>query len=417
MNYQKRRESYSSSIQSHALSLFFSGKAQLKSNDQYFPFSVNRNFFYLTGIDQENCVLLIAKGETKTDTYLFIDKIDPVKALWDGAGYTFEEAAQLSDIDVSFVKDITTLDETINQFLSTTRRALYGSIQTIYMDLERPSDLSLSTKALDYASKIQRLYPFVSIQSNQMILAELRMIKDEAEIQKVSEAIEITQKGLTGIMEALKPNTYEYQMEAEYNYVLNRHRVGPSFNTIAAAGKNATTLHYIDNADQIGSNDLILLDLGVELDHYCSDITRVYPASGTFTKRQRDVYEVVLEANKKTIEWLKPGVTLKEFNDFGRQILIDGAKKLGLIKEDDEIQKYYYHGLGHYLGLDVHDVGNYAHVIPEGALITVEPGLYIAEEGIGIRIEDDVYVTKDGAINLSKSIVKEVDDIERLMKK
>ncbi len=157
--------------------------------------------------------------------------------------------------------------------------------------------------------------------------------------------------------------------------------------------------------------------MGVSYDNYCSDISRVYPVNGKFTERQKAVYEVVLEANKKTIEWLKPGVTHAEFKDYGKNILIEGAKKLGLIKEDDEITKYYYHGLGHYLGLDVHDVGNYSQVIPEGALITVEPGLYIAEEGIGVRIEDDIIVRKAGSINLSKSIIKEVKDIEAFMKK
>jgi Xaa-Pro aminopeptidase len=142
----------------------------------------------------------------------------------------------------------------------------------------------------------------------------------------------------------------------------------------------------------------------------------VFPANGTFTKRQKEVYETVLEVNKKAIEFLKPGMMLSEFNEYGKKLLTEGAKKLGLIKEDAEIMKYYYHSLGHYLGLDVHDVGNYAKPIPEGAVITVEPGLYIAEEGIGIRIEDDILVTSQGNINLSKDIIKEVQDIENFMK-
>jgi Xaa-Pro aminopeptidase len=215
----------------------------------------------------------------------------------------------------------------------------------------------------------------------------------------------------------MKPGLFEYELQAEYNYVLNKNRTTPSFDTIAASGKNATVLHYIDNDSKIPENQLVLFDLGVDYDYYCSDVTRTIPSSGKFTKRQKEVYEVVLEANKKSIEWLRPGVTIKEFNDYGKKILIEGAKKLGLIKEDSEISKYYYHSLGHYLGLDVHDVGNYAKPIPEGALITIEPGLYIAEEGIGIRIEDDVVVTKDGAINLTKDIIKEVADIEAFMKK
>ncbi len=412
-----RRSLYASKVIEPSLSLFFSGKAPQRSADQNYLFSVNRNFYYLTGIDQQNVVLLIAKGANKTDSYLFIEPIDPVKALWDGAGLSFEEAAKMCEIDVKNVKAIDSLNLFISQLLSTNRRALYGQIETIYLDLERQSDTSAQTPAQNFAQYLQKDYPFVSIKTNQMILAEQRMVKDQSEVETIKKAISITDEGLSRIMKHLAPGKTEFGMQAEYNYILNYHRTTPSFDTIAASGKNATILHYIENKDEIKDNTLLLLDLGVELDHYCSDITRVFPANGVFTDRQKEVYEVVLEANKKTIEWLKPGVTIKEFNDFGKSILIEGAKKLGLIREDTEIDKYYYHSLGHYLGLDVHDVGNYSLPIPEGAIITVEPGLYIAEESIGVRIEDDVLVTKDGAINLSKHIIKEVKDIEAFMKK
>ena len=414
---EKRRLNYALRIKSHSISLFFSGRAPQKSADQNYAFSVNRNFFYLSGITQQNVVLMIAKGEKEVDTYLFIEPVDPVKALWDGASLSFEEAAKIVGIDPKFVKDISTLHQYANQLLSTSRRALYGQIETFYLDLERQSDTSSPSLASQFATYLQQMYPYLKLETNQMILAELRMVKDITEIETVKKAIQITEKGLSRIMSHLRPGVSEYQMQAEYNYVLNYHLTQPAFDTIAASGVNATILHYVENQDEVGDSDLILLDLGVELDYYNSDITRVFPVSGTFTDRQKAIYEVVLEANKKTIAWLKAGVTLKEFNDFGKQVLIDGAKRLGLIKEDDEIGTYYYHSLGHYLGLDVHDGGNYSLPIPEGALITVEPGLYIKEEKIGIRIEDDVIVTKDGCINLSESIIKEVVDIEKFMKK
>ncbi len=413
----QRRQRYFDAVENQSLSFIFSGRAPQKSADQNYPFSVNRQFYYMTGIDQQNVCLVLAKGEGKSDAYLFIETIDPVKALWDGAGLTFEEASKKADIPLENIKDIQTLNLFLSQLLSTNRRALYGQIKTIYLDLERQSDVSANTIAQNFSLNIQKDYPYIDIQTSQMIFALLRMQKDQSELDNVSHAIQITEQGLYRIMKSLKPGVTEYGMQAEYNYILNQHRTSPSFDTIAASGKNATILHYVDNSDTVNDGELILLDLGVEYKHYCSDITRVYPANGKFTKRQKEVYEVVLEANKKTIEWLKAGVTLKEFNDYGKQILIDGAKRLGLIKEDSEISKYYYHGLGHYLGLDVHDVGDYTKPIPEGALITVEPGLYIAEENIGIRIEDDVVVTKDGSINLSKSIIKEVHEIEEMMKK
>jgi len=415
--YQIRRTTYLNQVKPHSLSILFSGHAPQKSGDQNYMYSVNRNFFYMTGIEQERAILVLAKGILNTAAYLFIELTDPVKALWDGAGLSFEDAAKIAGLELKDIKDIKTFDTFIAQQLSTSRRAAFGQIEGIYMDLERQSEVADPTVSIQYAQRLKDMYPFVNIMGNQMILAQMRMVKDEHEVSEVRKAVEITKEGLNRILSTIKPGLGEYELEAEFNYVLNKHRTVTAFNTIAASGKNATTLHYINNNTKIENNDLVLFDLGVSYQNYNSDVTRTYPANGKFTDRQKAVYEVVLEANKKTIEWLKPGVSLQEFFEFGKSILTEGAKKLGLIKEDAEIAKYYYHSLGHYLGLDVHDVGNYSLIIPEGALITVEPGLYIAEEGIGIRIEDNVVVTKDGCINLTKEIIKEVKDIEKFMKK
>lgn len=413
---KRRRELYLREINEPAISILFSGSPPQKSNDQNYPFSVNRNFYYLTHINQQGVVLMMVKGNGLEDSYLFLETIDPVKALWDGAGLSFEHASKITEIPLENIKDITTMDSFLNGLLSTNRRATYGLLNDLYLDLERQSDKSLPTKAENYANHLKTIYPYLNIKSNQLILAEQRSVKDSYEIISINMAIDIARQGLNRIMEKIKPGLYEYEIEAEYNYVLNKHKTIPSFDTIAASGKNATVLHYVNNDSKIGDNDLVLFDLGVDYQYYCSDISRTFPANGKFSKRQKEIYDIVLEANKKTIAWLKAGKTMKEFNDYGKQILIDGAKRIGLIKHDEEIHKYYYHSLGHYLGLDVHDVGNYSKPIPEGALITVEPGLYIAEEGIGIRIEDNIFVTKDGSINLSNEIIKEVKDIEDYMK-
>lgn len=417
MNFEQRRQNYVQEVLDQSLSFFFAGHAPQKSADQHYPFEVNRNFYYLSGINQEQAVLLIAKGEKQTESYLFIEGYDPIKALWDGAGLSFEEASKISQIKLENVRDIKTLDTFVSQLLQVSRRAIFGLIDVSYFDLERQSVTQSPTDAMTYQKKLSKLYPALSIKTNQMILAELRTIKDQDEVLMIQKASDITKKALEFMQKHLKPGIKEFEAEASYNYVLNMHRTTPSFDTIAAGGKNATVLHYVNNSDEIKDGDLVLFDLGVKYEQYASDVSRTYPVNGKFTKRQKEVYEVVLEANEKTIEWLKAGKTLKEFNDFGKQILIDGAKRLGLIEKDEDINKYYYHSLGHYLGLDVHDVGNYAKPIPEGAIITVEPGLYIAEEGIGIRIEDDILVTKDGAINLTKDILKSVHDIEHQMKK
>lgn len=412
MNYVNRRTNYLNEVKENSISIFFSGIAPQKSADQNYPFVVNRNFFYLSNIDQDNACLILVKGTNKTESFLFIEKTDPIKALWDGSGYTFEEAKDLSKIDN--VLDIKSLEQFIQGLFQASRRALFGELEYVYFDLEKYGKETFSTL---YQKEFSKKYPFLQVKSNHLILANLRTAKDEVEIDSIKKAIDITNDALNVLMKNLKPNMNEREIEALYTYELNKAHSSPSFDTIAASGVNATILHYVDNNDNINDNELILLDLGALYNNYASDITRTYPANGKYTERQKAVYEIVLEANKKTIEWLKPGITMEEFNNFGKKILIEGAKKLGLIKEDEEITKYYYHSLGHYLGLDVHDIGDYTKPIPEGAIITVEPGLYIKEENIGIRIEDDILITKDGNINLSKHIIKEVKDIEVFMKK
>lgn len=412
-----RRQSYFDTVDDLSISLFFAGSSPLRSADQTYPFSVNRNFFYLSGIDQEHAVLMMIKGATATKTLLFMEQPDPLKALWDGETLTFADAANQAALDVSDVKDIQTLKDTLNGLLSVSRKALYGIIDRLYVDLSRLNPTSPKSEAEAFTAYMTDMYPYLQIKPSQHILAQLRMVKDETEIKEIKHAIRVTRDGLLNVMTVLEEGMREYETEAVFNYLLNKNRMTPAFGTIAASGKNATVLHYVKNSDRIHKDDCVLYDLGAETNHYNSDITRVYPVSGTFTPRQKDIYEVVLEANKQTIAWVKPGVTFKEFNAFGKQILIDGAKRLGLIENDAEIDKYYYHSLGHYLGLDVHDVGDYTKPIPEGAVLTIEPGLYIANEGIGIRIEDDVLITKDGAINLSADIPKEITEIEAIMHK
>ena len=219
-------------------------------------------------------------------------------------------------------------------------------------------------------------------------------------------------------MSESRSGIYEYQLENYFDFVIkeNGQRIH-SFKTIAASGKNATILHYSSNNTLLKENELILFDLGTETDYYISDISRTFPINGKFTERQKQVYNEVLEVNKKCIEFLKPGVTKLQYNEYAKKLLTEACYRLGLIKEDSEVIKYYFHSIGHTIGLDTHDPCFYENGIEEGMCLTVEPGLYIEEENIGIRIEDDVLITKDGCINLSANIIKEVADIEEFFKK
>ena len=399
----------------HSFACFFSGIAPSKSADQVYPFEVNRNFYYLTGINQEDVVLVLLKGNGIEKALLFVEPIDPVQALWVGEGLTKELAKVTSGVDE--VKDRGSLDSVLSMYLQDSRGAVFGEIKYLYLDLERRNIKHPNTISNQFASKMQNLYPNLVVSNLHPYLGELRSVKDKSEVDMIKEAIFITKLGIESLMHESKAGMKEYMLEAHYNFVLNSHGVTPSFNTIAASGKNATILHYEKNNAVIKDGDLILFDLGVKKTLYCSDISRTFPVNGKFSPRQKEIYEIVLEANKKSIQALKPGVTFQAFNDYGKKLLSDGLLRIGKISHPDEVTKYYYHSLGHFLGLDVHDVGNYAKPFEKGQILTVEPGLYLADEGIGIRIEDNILLTEDGHVNLSSSIIKEVKDIEAFMAK
>ena len=413
--YTNRRKNVFNQMNEHGFACFFSGIAPSKSADQVYPFEVNRNFYYLTGINQEDVVLVMFKGAGYEKSFLFVEPIDPVQALWVGEGLTKEHAKSISGVDD--VLDRNLLDATLSKYLQDSRAAIFGELKYLYLDLERRDIKHPHTISNQFASKMQNLYPNLIVNNLHPLLGELRSAKHEKEVALISEALAITKTGIETLMQQAKPGMREYALEAHYNFVLNTNGVTPSFNTIAASGSNATILHYEKNDAVMKDNDLILFDLGVKKDLYCSDISRTFPVNGKFTARQKQIYEIVLEANKKSIDMLKPGVTFKEFNDFGRKILAEGLMKIGKINTEDEVLKYYYHSLGHFLGLDVHDVGNYTKPFEKGQILTVEPGLYLADEGIGIRIEDNILLTEQGHINLSQSIIKEIVDIESFMSK
>lgn len=407
------RQSFLDKCVDSSLALFFSGKTFQRSADADFKFEVDKNFYYLAGINQANVILALVKEKNSTRNVLFIEKNDPVLIKWVGKKLEIEEAKELSGIDeVYYLDNFRTF---IYSVFNSSRKS-NGNLTNLYLNLERRNDESYTNLAFDYAKDFTKLYPEVKILNSYLMVVELRMIKTEAEVNIIKDAINTTKGGLNEVVKNLRPGLYEYQVEAIFDYYLkyssNR---DTAFDTIAASGKNATVLHYVANNNLINDNELMLFDLGSRHDFYISDISRTYPVNGKFTKRQKEVYEEVLNVNKLCIEFLKPGVTWVEYNKYANGLLAEACKRLGLIKEDSELSKYYYHSIGHSIGIDTHDPANHALPISEGMIVTVEPGLYIEEESIGIRIEDDVLITKDGRINLSEDIIKEVKDIENFM--
>jgi Xaa-Pro aminopeptidase len=269
-----------------------------------------------------------------------------------------------------------------------------------------------------FAKSIVEKYPSFRVKNIYNAIRDMRMIKSGGELDCMKKAIDITYEGIKAIMSNAKPGMAEYELEAYFDFELKRRGVRHhAFDTIAASGANGTVLHYVDNNSKIGNSDLILFDLGAQYNYYCGDISRTFPVTGEFTERQREVYNVVLKALNETTKAIKPGVPFSKLNEVCKNVLIEGCRLLGIIKEDSEISKYYYHGVSHFLGLDTHDVGERNVDLKPGMVLTVEPGLYIEEEKIGIRIEDNVVVTETGHEVLSKDIIRTAEEIEEFMKK
>lgn len=408
--FAQNRERLVNTLTDESITILFAGQAPHMSADAHYKFVPNRNFYYLTGIDEPNVIFMLKKFGNSVEETLFIEKSDPVMEKWDGKTVSKEDAEQISGIKK--VVYIESFEKTMANTLFT------ENVKHLYLDLERREWKGTETKTLAFAKYVREQYPHVLIGNVYPHICELRVFKTEEEIEIIKEAIAVTKEGIYNVLKHAKADVMEYELEAHFDFTLKSSGIKHhAFNTILASGKNATVLHYEDNDAQIQNGDLVLLDLGAQKDYYNADISYTFPASGTFSSRQKQIYNIVLKALKETTELIKPGLKFTALNEHTKKVLAEECKAIGLIQEDEELSKYYYHGVSHFLGLDTHDVGTYKdRVLEEGMVITIEPGLYIEEESIGIRIEDDILITKDGYENLSKDIIRTVEEIEEFMR-
>ncbi len=412
------RKNLMEQMPNNSLVVLFAGVPIPKTADQFYPFLVNKNFFYLTGITEQNIVLVMQKSNDVTTETIYVERTTEHIRQWEGERFSKEEA-----LEASGVENQAYLDE-LDANLS---RILHGNkIEYLCLDLERRSINYSNNYSLTFSKEMTEKYPYLQVKNIYNEICELRVLKSSEEIKDMKKANEITRIALESMMNNLAPNVNEAQMESRFLFeIRNQGSKRNSFNTISAGGQNATVLHYGKNNTPLKDGDLVLFDLGCEWNEYASDISRTYPVNGKFTDRQKQIYNIVLNTQNEIIEMIKPGVPFSDLHAKARESLAKQCLEIGLIKEEAEIVKYYYHGIGHYIGLDVHDVGSYgagagrsgSRKLEAGMVLTVEPGLYISEEGIGIRIEDDIVVTETGYENLSKDIIKTVEDIENFMSK
>ncbi|MCL2560495.1 MAG: aminopeptidase P family protein, partial [Turicibacter sp.] len=344
---------------------------------------------------------------------LFIDEVSEMMEKWEGIRLKKPEVAEITGFKEEAIIGMPDFTKTIGSFM------MNEGIKHGYFDYDRFSYNHPDTQQIAFAKEFQAQYPFVQLHNLYPMIVKMRQIKSDEEVANMKTAIDKTRLGIEAMMKASQPSMFEYEFEAHYDFATKLAGVQEkAFHTIAASGVNATVLHYNENNTQTQDGDLILFDLGCAWNHYSADISRTFPVNGKFSARQKDVYQAVLDVEKAMIEAIKPGVKTSELNKLARKLLADACRGLGLIGDnDDDVLTYYYHSIGHALGLDTHDVGGREFVLAPGMVITIEPGLYIEEEAIGIRIEDNILVTEDGYENLSVGIMKEVDEIEGFMKK
>ncbi|MFV0254602.1 MAG: aminopeptidase P N-terminal domain-containing protein [Erysipelotrichaceae bacterium] len=403
MNYQLRRNKVLDLMSDNSLAIFFAGESLISNADQVYPFWVNSNFYYLTGLQQEKTILVLSKFNGSQEQYIYTIKPNPLKARWDGNWLSFDQVKEISGVNQ--IKDLTLFDN-----LLPTEMKMREHLN-IYLDLEHSRSANYQNES--FTNKVKE-FANASIYNSFSIVAGMRSVKDADEIAAIRKSISYTATALDAVKEALKSAKSESDIEAAFNYSLRMNGMkSTAFSTIVAAGKNATTLHYGENNQEFVGDELLLIDCGARFNNYASDITRTYPINGKFSARQKEVYSWVLGGMKVVFKNIKPGISCNELNDILKEYYAEVLTKAGLIKDASEVGEYYMHGVSHSLGIDTHDVGLLrAAPLVAGNVITVEPGLYINQWDIGIRIEDDILVTDEGFDNLSSQIKKEISEIE-----
>ena len=416
----ENRKRFISHLKPGSAAFFNSNDEMPRNGDGNFAFRQHSDLFYLSGIDQEQSILVISP-DCPLPQYrevLFLRRTNETIAIWEGHKYSKEEAFQASGI-----KTVVWIDE-----MDSILTIIMNHASIVYLNLNENDRFSsvVPYRELRFANDLKSRYPGHQFERSGPILAELRAIKSAEEIKQMQIAIDITEKAFRRVLAFTKPGVTEFQIEAEivHEFISNR-ATGHAYNPIIASGKNANVLHYNDNNQECKSGEVILMDFGAEYANYAADLTRSIPVNGKFTQRQKDVYNAVLRVMKAATKLLVPGNVIEKYHVEVGKIMEEELIGLGLLNKADVAKqdpaaplykKYFMHGTSHFLGLDVHDAGNKYQPMKVGMVFTCEPGIYIPEEGLGIRLENDILLTEKGPVDLMAKIPIEADEIESLMK-
>lgn len=415
------RQRFMKALLPGSIAIFVSNDEMPSNGDAYYPFRQNSDLFWLCGITQEDSMVILFPDhpDARYREVLVLVRPNELKEKWDGRRLRAEEARDISGIKTVVWRDA--VDGLLQQWIHLAEHIYLNSNEN-----DRKGGV-VQTSEYRYIREMKQRYPLHSYRRSARILKELRGIKTPLEVAVMQEAADITHAAFNRLLPFIRPGVMEYEIEAEiYHAFLSRKSPGPAYNSIVASGDRARTLHYIANNQECRDGQLVLMDFGAEYGGYCADLTRTVPVNGRFTKRQKEVYDACLHLHRFAKSLLKPGVS---FAGYQKDIGEEATKqfiKIGLLSEADvknqtpetpAYSKYMYHGISHHLGIDVHDLGPRSGQILEGMVLTVEPGIYIEEEQMGIRIENDVWITGTGNRDLMEKIPITTEEIEALMKK
>lgn len=407
--YKGNRDAFMEKLEPGSLALFFSGSPVRKTADEDYGYFANRNFVYLTGMEQKDTVLMMEKDASGYRETLFILPPNLIEERWTGTRMKPEEIEAVSMISSFAYKE--TFEEELKKVLTS------GRIQKVYLDIDRMEGQVVVSAADSMEAFLKQEYPSMPIENSLPIMKMLRLIKKPCEIRAMEKAQEITKAGILAMMTHSRPGMYEYQYKAEYDYALAQHGVlEAGFPSIISAGKNNFCIHYYGYRGQAMDGDIVLNDVGVRWDNELTDVSRGWPCNGKYSSRQKLLFECQYNTSEHMFSMLKPGIPMKEVDAEIRRYCFEQLKEAGVCKSFDDIGTYMWHGGAHHVGFDTHDVVSARDaIIQPGMVFCVDIGIYHEEWGIGFRLEDNCLITEDGCRNLSKDIPRTVEDIEAVM--
>jgi Xaa-Pro aminopeptidase len=417
----KNRERFLKQMLPNSIAVIVSNDEVPVNGDALYPFKQNSDLFWISGIGQEDTMVILFPDnpDPKYRQVLVLVRPNELKEKWDGKRLRAEEGKAISGI--TSVVWLDSIDALLQQWIHIA--------DTIYLDTnenDRKSSL-IRTREYRFADEMMARYPLHQYQRFARIMRELRSIKTPLEIEVMQQAVDITKNAFGLVLKTIKPGVMEYEIEAEiWHSFLSQRATGPAYGSIIASGDRARTLHYVANNQECKDGEMVLMDFGAEYGGYCADLTRTVPVNGKFSRRQKTIYNACHHLHDYAKSLLKPGISLVDYTDKVGEEATRQFLKIGLLKKSDTknedpenraYRKYLYHGISHHLGIDVHDLGTRTEPIKAGMVLTVEPGIYIEEEQMGVRIENNVWITKNGNKDLMKNIPITAEEIEMLMKK